>query len=83
MVQDEQRRTAVWLDLAYPTHHIGIEYEGECHGRPEEVLPDARRYTRLVDRGWRIYRYTSYDVYRDQDRVVAELGRALARPSGT
>jgi very-short-patch-repair endonuclease len=41
------------------------------------VLRDAGRYTRLVDRGWRIYRYTKYDVYGDPGRIVAELARAL------
>ena len=49
-VQDEQRRTVVWLDLAYPEFGIGIEYEGEEHTAPERVLRDISRYTRLVDR---------------------------------
>lgn len=43
------------------------------------VLRDAGRYTRLVDRGWRIYRYTKYEVYGDPARIVAELSRALER----
>jgi very-short-patch-repair endonuclease len=47
------------------------------HTTPVEVLRDAGRYTRLVDRGWRIYRYTKYDVYGDPGRIVAELARAL------
>ena len=42
------------------------------------MLRDAGRYTRLVDRGWRIYRYTRFDVYGDPARIVAELTRALA-----
>jgi len=41
----------VWLDLAYPAQRIGIEYEGADHTRPERVLLDAGRYTRLVDAG--------------------------------
>ena len=81
-VQDEQRRTVVWLDLAYPEFGIGIEYEGEEHTAPERVLRDISRYTRLVDRGWRIYRYTKYEVYRAPERIVAELARARRRPSG-
>ena len=78
VVQDVGARTAVWLDLAWPEHRIGIEYEGEGHTDPVEVLRDAGRYTRLVDRGWRIYRYTRFDVYGDPGRIVAELTRALA-----
>jgi very-short-patch-repair endonuclease len=79
VVQDVAARTAVWLDLAWPEHRIGIEYEGDGHTTPAEVLRDAGRYTRLVDRGWRIYRYTKYDVYAEPGRIVAELTRAIER----
>lgn len=79
VVQDERARTAIWLDLAYPTHKIGIEYEGEGHASAEMVLRDAGRYTRLVDMGWRIYRYTKYEVYGEPARIVAELTRARQR----
>lgn len=78
VVQDERARTAVWLDLAYPRHCIGVEYEGEQHTGPEGVLRDIGRYTRLVDRGWRIYRYTKMDLYGCPERIVGELTRALA-----
>ena len=80
VVQDELARTAVWLDLAWPEYKIGIEYEGEVHATPEVVLRDAGRYTRLVDRDWRIYRYTKYDVHSERERIVAELARARQRP---
>ena len=80
VVQDIEARTAVWLDLAWPDHLIGIEFEGAGHTDPVEVLRDAGRYTRLVDRGWRIYRYTKHDVYGAPGRVVAELTRARERP---
>ena len=69
----------MWLDLAYPELMIGIEYEGETHATPERVLRDVGRYTRLVDRGWRIYRYTKHEVYREPERIVAELCRARQR----
>jgi hypothetical protein len=79
VVQDERARTAVWLDLAWPDLKIGIEYEGEVHAGPEAVLRDAGRYTRLVDDGWRIYRYTKYEVYGEPERIVAQLTRARQR----
>jgi hypothetical protein len=79
VVQDVAARTAVWLDLAWPEHRIGVEFEGGGHTTPVQVLRDAGRYTRLVDRGWRIYRYTKYDVYGDPGRIVEELSRALER----
>jgi very-short-patch-repair endonuclease len=78
-VQDVPHRTVVWLDLAYPELDIGIEYEGEVHTAPERVRRDVDRYTRLVDRGWRMYRYTKNDVHREPDRIVAELTRARLR----
>lgn len=78
-VQDLLARTVVWLDLAYPDFNIGIEYEGEAHVAPERVVRDIGRYTRLVDRGWRIYRYTKTEVYGEPELIVAELTRALRR----
>jgi hypothetical protein len=67
-------RTAVWLDLAYPEHQVGIEYEGAHHTERAAVLRDAGRYPRLVDAGRRIYRYTALDM-RDPARIVAEISR--------
>ena len=77
-VLDDRRRRAVWLDLAYPARRVGIEYEGADHGRPERVLRDAGRYTWLVDEGWRMYRFTKYQVYREPDEIAATIARALA-----
>lgn len=76
-VQDPLTRTAVWLDLAYPDRRIGIEYEGGHHTRPETVLRDAGRYTGLVDRGWRVYRYTKYEILGGRDLILAQISRAL------
>lgn len=82
VVQDAASRTAVWLDLAWPERMIGIEYEGDVHTDPRRVLRDVGRYTRLLDRGWRIYRYTKLEVFGEPGRIVAELTRAL-RSNGT
>jgi len=76
VVQDVAARTAIWLDLAWPELMIGIEYEGGVHTEPGRVLRDIGRHTRLVDRGWAIYRYTKLDVHGERDRIVAELTRA-------
>jgi very-short-patch-repair endonuclease len=79
VVQDEHTRTAVWLDLAWPDLMIGIEYEGERHTEPDRVLRDVGRYTGLVDKGWRIYRYTKLEILRRQDLTVDQLTRARER----
>ncbi len=79
MVQDVATRTAFWLDLAWPEPRIGIEYEGEPHTEPARVLRDIARTTRLVDLGWRVYRYTKRELYGEPDRIVAELDPSTAR----
>jgi very-short-patch-repair endonuclease len=81
VVQDERTRTAVWLDLAWPDLMIGIEYEGQDHTEPDQVLRDVGRYTGLVDGGWRIYRYTKFEILRRPDLIVAQLTRAMQRSS--
>jgi len=83
VVQDERTRTAVWLDLAYPAQMLGIEYEGADHAEPKAVLRDAGRYTDLVDKGWRIYRYTKFEILGRPDRIVEQITRALGRPTST
>jgi very-short-patch-repair endonuclease len=85
VVQDVATRTAFWLDLAWPELNIGVEYEGEPHTAPGRVLRDIGRHTRLVDLGWRIYRYTKREVLGDPGRIVVELTRARRRTgaSGT
>ena len=82
VVQDEQARTAVWLDLAYPEHRIGVEYDGAVHTGRGAVLRDIARHTALLDQGWRVYRYTKVDVLHRPDRIVAQLSRALAGTKG-
>ena len=79
VVQDPETRTAFWLDLAWPELMIGIEYEGAPHTEPGRVLRDIARHTRLVDLGWRIYRYTKRELYGERARIIAELTRARSR----
>ena len=61
------------------TPRSGWSSRAAGHTDPVEVLRDAGRYTRLVARGWRIYRYTRYDVYGDPGRIITELTHALGR----
>jgi very-short-patch-repair endonuclease len=83
VVQDDRARRAVWLDLAYPEHMIGIEYEGEGHTTPDGVLRDIGRGTDLVDKGWRIYRYTKYEILGEPEKIVAQITRALSGTRST
>lgn len=83
VVQDMRARTAIWLDMAWPELKIAIEYEGDGHAAQEVVLRDVCRYTRLVDDGWRIYRYTKYEVYGEPRKIITQLTRARQRSRGT
>ena len=82
-VLDDVRRRAVWLDLAYPEHRVGVEYDGGEHLRPDQVRKDIARHTRLVAAGWRVFRYTSYEIRYERNRIVADVAAALGstRPS--
>jgi very-short-patch-repair endonuclease len=79
VVPDQDTQTVVWLDLAWPELMIGIEYEGDGHTEPDQVLRDVGRYTGLVDKGWRIYRYTKFEILRRPGLIVAQLTRARER----
>jgi very-short-patch-repair endonuclease len=79
VVQDERDRTAVWLDLAWPEQMIAVEYEGADHTVPDRVLRDVGRCTRLVDDGWRIYRYTRFEIRRRTGLIIGQLTRASER----
>ena len=76
-VLDDARRRAVWLDLAYPRHRVGVEYDGGDHLRPDRVVADIARHTRLVAAGWRVLRYTAREIRTEPDRIVADVASAL------
>jgi hypothetical protein len=78
-VLDRGGHVLAWVDLAYPSHLIAIEYEGADHFAAERVLRDAHRGTRLTDLGWRVYRYFARDLYRHPHRIVAEISRGLGQ----
>jgi len=78
VVQDPVAQEAVWLDLAYVEQRVGIEYEGKPHTEPERVLRDIERTTRLVDRGWRMLRFTKNDLFRRPEWIVASVSRSLS-----
>ncbi|MEQ3554577.1 DUF559 domain-containing protein [Pseudonocardia nematodicida] len=74
----DERREILWLDLAYPEHRLGVEYDGGDHfATPEAARADARRHTRLVAAGWRVLRYTSAEMRHSPSRIVAEVRKAL------
>jgi very-short-patch-repair endonuclease len=63
------------LDLAYPEHRVAVEYDGAFHW--EQRREDDRRRTALRALGWGIYVYSSEDVFKRPQSIVAEVRRAL------
>ncbi|WP_181779605.1 hypothetical protein [Pseudonocardia pini] len=81
VVQDPVARRALWLDMAYPEHLVGLEYEGAAHTRPEQVLRDTARFTTLTAMGWRMLRFTKWDPpERIAGLVRAAISTSAVRP---
>lgn len=77
----DDRRRILWLDLAYPEHRLGVEYDGGDHfATPEAARADAQRHTRLVAAGWRVLRYTAAEMRHEPARIVSEVRHALGLP---
>jgi len=69
------------LDLAYPPHRLGIEYEGDHHRGRHTYQQDLRRINALRACGWTVLRFGASDVYRRPQHVVATVRAALATPT--
>lgn len=66
------------LDLAYPEHRLGLEYDGDHHRERATFQRDAVRLNRLNLLGWTVLRFTADDVLRNPDRTLAQIRAALA-----
>jgi len=62
-------------DLYYPTHRLALEYDGAGHR--ERLAADNRRQNRLMDAGYRLLRFTAFDVLSTPHSVVTLVSRAL------
>jgi very-short-patch-repair endonuclease len=56
-----------------------VEFDGEVHRERRVFVEDVRRRNRLVLEGWTVLRFTSADVLRAPEDVVATVVRALTR----
>jgi len=69
---------AIHLDLAYPEHRVGIEYDGAGHRSRAAQRVDNERHNLLLLAGWTILRFTSDDVLRTPDAMALTVRQALA-----
>jgi very-short-patch-repair endonuclease len=63
------------LDFAARMHKLAIELDGESHGYQVEY--DKRRTGYLERLGWRVLRFTNYDVMTNIEGVLETIMQAL------
>ncbi len=62
------------VDLHYPAHRLGIEYDGGVH--KDRLAEDNRRQNLLLEAGVRLLRFTAADV-RSRPEIVVGQVRAM------
>lgn len=79
-IRDPGGRLVARVDGAYPSLRLAIELDGKSvHSAPEAVFRDRRRQNELESLGWRVLRFTWWDVVHDGDRFAATVRGALVR----
>jgi hypothetical protein len=68
------------LDLAWPSVRLAIEVDGrEYHDAPGALYRDRSKANAALIDGWRVLRFTWFDVTQRPEWVVATVRRALGR----
>jgi len=66
-------------DLYYPSHRLGLEYDGGTHRT--SLVEDNRRQNRLLAAGIRLLRFTAGDVFQNPDTIRTQVrGYLASRP---
>ena len=68
-----------FLDLAYPSIRLAIEYDGETHRLQERAMRDLDRQAYLTDAGWKVLRFTAAQVMRRPTWVAARVREELVK----
>ena len=70
----------VRLDLSYPSVKVAVEYDGRHHVEiVDQWEDDLDRRESLDDGSWRIVVVTSRGIYREPERTVLRVWRALVK----
>lgn len=81
----DRGRTVAWPDLSYPEWKIAIEYDGADHAGSARRARDEWRRVELRERGWTVLTFTSHEVLKAPEvvvaRVRAQIGRAASQAS--
>jgi very-short-patch-repair endonuclease len=77
-IRDERGRLLRRLDLSYPALRLIVEYDGRQHIEREESWDsDLARREEFDDEGWRILVVTAKGIYRQPERTLGRVLRAL------
>lgn len=68
-----------FLDLAYPSIRLAIEYDGEAHRTQDRAMRDLARQAFLSDAGWKILRFTATQVMLRPRWVAAQVREELIK----
>lgn len=67
------------VDLAYPSAKLFIEGDSlALHTLPSDFQRDRERQNLLVNEGWRVLRFTWYDVTKRPQYVIETIRKALS-----
>jgi hypothetical protein len=74
-------------DLAYREYRVAVEYEGESHSDPSQIVRDIAREEDFARAGWSQIRISKRHMVNDAVAAVAKVRTAMAergwRPAGT
>jgi hypothetical protein len=65
------------LDLGWPEHRVGLEYDGQWHASADQLHRDRRRLNLLQGAGWIVLHATSDRLSRDFAGLLTEIRTAL------
>ena len=65
------------VDFVSLKNHLVIEVDGEYHLSPEQQLLDSERTRYLEQKGYRVIRFTNYQIMNNLEFVMSKLIRVL------
>jgi hypothetical protein len=81
-VCDESGEHVAWLDMAYPSVRVGVEFDGEYHQNALTFRADLPKHNQLAALGWTVLGGSATDVLRNPDRFAAQVRAVFRRGSG-
>jgi very-short-patch-repair endonuclease len=69
------------VDFAWPARRLAGELDSIAfHSTQPKFVADRKRWADLDALGWRLFRFTWWDVTEEPEALLVRLTRSLARP---